>query len=59
MQKERIRAVIALLTAADNLMVMAEGEGSNDRALLRATTRAKTILNQECSRLLRIYDDAR
>lgn len=59
MQKERIRAVLALLGAADNLMVQAEGEGQNDKHLLRATTKARTVLNQECGRLLRVYEEAR
>jgi len=56
MEKDRIKAVIALLSAADSLMVQAETAGKNDRYLLAATTKARMHLNKECDRLIKIHD---
>lgn len=56
---EKAHTVIALLSAAGNLLVQAEGAGQNERRLLAATTKAMTIIQKESQRQLRIYDQER
>lgn len=58
-KSERSRTVIALLSAACTLLVQAEGEGSNERALLKASFKAREIITREMDRQLENYDKER